>query len=107
MNVATGAPLGAYFRYGRLGDGMGVEWREFRGAQPSPEPPFPAGLDRTGLAMMTVGVRDLALVRANASAAGAPVLGEGALPRPGALRDKGFHLRGVLGELIEVVKHDG
>jgi catechol 2,3-dioxygenase-like lactoylglutathione lyase family enzyme len=103
LNIAIGAPTGTYFRYGHLAEGIGLEWREFRSVEPTSAPPCPSDIARTGLAMMTVSVRDLGRVRANVKQAGAPFLGEGALPAVGALNPEGFHIRGPLGELIEVV----
>jgi len=64
---------------------------------------YPAALDRTGLAMLTMRVNDLAKCRAMCKAAGIAPVGEGALPLPGAASREGFCLRGAVGELIEVV----
>jgi hypothetical protein len=60
-------------------------------------------LYRTGLAMLTMRVNELAKCRAICEAAGMVPVGEGALPLPGVANREGLYLRGAVGELIEVV----
>jgi catechol 2,3-dioxygenase-like lactoylglutathione lyase family enzyme len=103
VNVATGAPPGSYFHYGRLEDGVEVEWRESRVQQPSSQPPWPTSLDRTGLAMITIAVADMAAARVNAVAAGIALPGAGPLPLIDGQQHDGFYVRGAVGELIEVI----
>lgn len=67
------------------------------------QPPFPTSLNRTGLAMTTPVVDDLAVVRENARRHALPILGDGALPTPEGER-QGFYSRGAVGELLEIVQ---
>ena len=102
VNSLTGMPEGTYFRFGILGEGLGIEYWEFR----QPRPPgivYPTALDRTGLAMFTLLVDDLEHVRANIKAAGIVPVGAGALPTLTAEYQDGLYLRGAVGELIEVI----
>ena len=103
INASVGAPKDSYFHMGGLGEGLSYEWWEYRSVKPEPTPPFPTALDRTGFAMITLAVDDLAKIRSRVQAAGIPVLGEGALPTPAALSQDGFTIRGPLGELIEII----
>jgi catechol 2,3-dioxygenase-like lactoylglutathione lyase family enzyme len=103
VNQCIGAPKGTYYYFGSLGEGMGFEWWEYRSVKPEPTPPFPTSLDRTGWAMFTLVVNDLPGIKERAKKAGIPILGEGALPTPDALHQDGFYVRGVLGELVEVI----
>jgi hypothetical protein len=83
--------------------GMGLEWWELRQYRPVSPPPWPTSLDKTGLAMTTFLVDDIAAIRARVGESGFTILGEGALPTPeGEFRD-GFYLRGTEGELYEVI----
>ena len=106
-NRVLGVPPDSYFRFGSLGDGVGCEWWEYRYGRPPVTPPFPTTLERTGLAMTTVLVDDLDNIRSRVQSAGIGILGEGALPTPEAEDQKGFTIRGAVGELIEIVARPG
>jgi catechol 2,3-dioxygenase-like lactoylglutathione lyase family enzyme len=106
VNASIGAPMDTYYHFGGLGQGVGFEWWEYRALRPTPTPPFPTSLDRTGWAMITMVVDDLAAVRGRAKGAGIPILADGALPTLAAERQDGFYVRGALGELIEIVGRD-
>ncbi len=99
-NELIGAPPDTYFRWGGLGQGVSIEWDAYR--KPSGTT-YPTYLDRTGLAMFTLRVNDIAKVRGACRAAGVELAGEGALPTPDSARPDGFYLRGAVGELIEVI----
>jgi catechol 2,3-dioxygenase-like lactoylglutathione lyase family enzyme len=103
VNASIGAPIDTYYHFGGLGQGVGFEWWEYRALRPTLTPPFPTSLDRTGWAMFTMVVENLAEVRRRARNANIPILAEGALPTVGAERQDGFYVRGALGELIEVI----
>ncbi len=103
VNTLIGAKKGSSFQYGMLGEHVTIEWWEYRDKAPSAKPALPTDLDRTGHAMTTLAVNDLADVRTRIKAAKAPILAEGALPTPEAETQDGLFLRGPLGELIEVV----
>ncbi len=103
INTLLAAPPGTYYRFGGLGDGMGIEWYEVRQWEPTAVPPYPTDLDRTGLAMATVIVDNLATVRANLQAAKISTIGEGALPMADGKARDGLYIRGAVGELIEVI----
>lgn len=100
-NQLIGAPDDGYFLWGNVGSGVSIEVWEFKSSSGTM---YPTALDRTGLAMLTMRVNDLAACRAMCRAAGIKPAGEGALPLPGAPQPKGFYLRGAAGELIEVVQ---
>jgi catechol 2,3-dioxygenase-like lactoylglutathione lyase family enzyme len=99
-NQLIGAPDDAYFLWGNIGSGVSIEIWEYKARSGTM---YPTSLDRTGLAMLTIRVNDLAKCRAMCKAAGIRPVGEGALPVPGGARREGFYLRGAVGELIEVV----
>jgi catechol 2,3-dioxygenase-like lactoylglutathione lyase family enzyme len=101
VNELIGAPEGYNCQFGFLGGDM--EWWEYRDRPPTATPPFPTDLDKTGLAMATMVVNDLAEIRARAKDAGYQTLGEGALPTPDVPYQDGFYLRGGVGELVEVI----
>jgi catechol 2,3-dioxygenase-like lactoylglutathione lyase family enzyme len=101
-----GAAPGAHFQFGMMGEPTMMEWWEFRHRQPEPAPPFPTSLDQTGLAMTTMVVNSLDVVRERVRIAGIPVLAEGALPVPGRSSQDGIILRGGVGELVEVIGRD-
>jgi catechol 2,3-dioxygenase-like lactoylglutathione lyase family enzyme len=102
LNTLTGLPAGSYFRFGVMGEGVGIECWEFRAIRP-PGTVYPLALDRTGLALVTLVVDDLDRVRANIRAAGIAPVGEGALPTLTAEYQDGLYLRGAVGELFEVI----
>ena len=99
-NELIGAPKDSYFLWGNVGAGVSIEVWEFKAASGTL---YPTSLDRTGLAMMTMRVNDLAGVREMCEANGIAPVGEGALPMPGNPEPEGFTLRGAVGELIEVI----
>ncbi len=99
-NQLIGAPDDAYYLWGNIGSGVSIEVWEYKAASGTL---YPTALDRTGLAMLTMRVNDLAKCRAMCKAAGIVAIGEGALPLPGVATRAGFYLRGAVGELIEVV----
>lgn len=108
INTMIGAPKGTYFHYSGMGgrgagQGLRMEWWEFRQWQPTGRPLWPTDLDKTGLAMTSILVENLAVVRDRARAAKIKILGEGALPTPGGKGRDGFYVRGSEGELIEVI----
>lgn len=99
-NQLIGAPDDAYYLWGNIGQGVSIEVWEYKATSGTM---YPTALDRTGLAMLTMRVNDLAKCRAMCKAAGIQPVGEGALPLPGVAPREGFYLRGAVGELIEVV----
>jgi catechol 2,3-dioxygenase-like lactoylglutathione lyase family enzyme len=99
-NELIGAPPDGYFLWGNVGSGVSIEVWEYKAASGTV---YPTALDRTGLAMLTIRVNDLAKCRAMCAAAGIQAVGEGALPLAGGTASDGFTLRGAVGELIEVV----
>jgi len=99
-NELIGAPRDANFLWGNVGSGVSIEVWEFQVAEGTV---YPTALDRTGFAMITIRVNDLAGCRARCRAAGIQPVGEGALPVPGQPAPEGFTLRGAVGELVEVV----
>jgi catechol 2,3-dioxygenase-like lactoylglutathione lyase family enzyme len=98
-----GAPPGTHYIFGNAGDAVSIEWHEYPQFDPAKFPRRPTALDRTGFAMVTLLVDDLTRARARASGAGLKILGQGALPTPGAEAQEGFYLRGGVGELVEVI----
>ena len=99
-NQLVGAPDDGYFLWGNIGSGVSIEVWEFKAATGIM---YPTSLDRTGLAMLTIRINDVAQCRAMCQAAGINPVGEGALPLIGNPEPGGFTLRGAVGELIEVV----
>jgi catechol 2,3-dioxygenase-like lactoylglutathione lyase family enzyme len=99
-NQLIGAPDDGYFLWGNVGSGVSIEVWEFKAERGTT---YPTALDRTGLAMLTIRVNDLAKCRAMCQAAGVAMVGEGALPQVGKPSQAGFTIRGAVGELIEVV----
>ena len=100
-NQLIGAPDDGYFLWGNIGTGVSIELWEFKAASGIK---YPTSLDRTGLAMLTIRVNDIAKCRAMCRAAGIKTVGEGALPMLGNAEPEGFTLRGAVGELIEIVQ---
>jgi hypothetical protein len=99
-NELIGAPRETYFLWGTLGN-VSMEIWEFKLPEGTV---YPCSLDRTGLAMITMRVNDLAKARATCAANGIEPVGEGAFPQPGNPRPAGFTLQGTVGELVEVVQ---
>ena len=100
-NELIGAPPDANFLWGVLGAGVSIEVWEFRVPEGKV---YPTSLDATGLAMLTIRVKDLDECRRMWRAAGIEPVGEGALPLPGQANPRGFTLRGAVGELVEVIE---
>ncbi len=100
-NELIGAPADANFLWGVLGAGVSIEVWEFRVPEGKV---YPTSLDATGLAMLTIRVKDLGECRRMWRAAGIEPVGEGALPLPGQATPRGFTLRGAVGELVEVIQ---
>lgn len=100
INQLMGAPADTYYRFLWVG---GAEFWEFRQWRPPATPRWPTALDRTGFAMVSLLVDDLAVVRSRIAHAGIPVLGEGALPMIEEGHRDAIHIRGPVGELIEIV----
>jgi catechol 2,3-dioxygenase-like lactoylglutathione lyase family enzyme len=99
-----GATAGSNFQFGMMGEPTMMEWWEYRYQPPTPQPPYPTALNRTGLAMTTMVVSDLAEVRRRVRGAGIEILAEGALPTPEKPSQDGIYLRGGVGELVEVIQ---
>jgi hypothetical protein len=99
-NALIGADADAYYLWGNIGSGVSIEVWQFNAKTGMM---YPTSMDRTGLAMLTMRVNDLAKCRAMCVAAGVRVMGQGALPLPGKPHHDGFVIRGAVGELIEVV----
>ena len=99
-NQLIGASDDSAFLWGAVGFRVSIEVWEFRAASGTL---YPTALDRTGLAMLTIRVNNIAKCREMCKAAGIKPVGEGALPLPGPSHRDGFYLRGAVGELIEVV----
>ncbi|MEE8306058.1 MAG: VOC family protein [Gammaproteobacteria bacterium] len=96
-----GAADDGYFLWGNIGSGVSIEVWEFKAAAGIM---YPTALDRTGLAMLTIRVNDIAKCRGMCQAAGIQPVGDGALPLIRSSEPGGFTLRGAVGELIEVVQ---
>jgi catechol 2,3-dioxygenase-like lactoylglutathione lyase family enzyme len=99
-NELIGAPPNSYFLWGNVGSGVSIEVWEVKTTTGTV---YPTSLDRTGLAMLTIRVNDLARCREMCRTAGIEPVGGGALPLIGNSTPEGFTLRGAVGELIEVV----
>ena len=99
-NQMMGAPDDGYFLWGSVGSQVSIELWEFKAASGIM---YPTSLDRSGLAMLTIRVNDLAACRTMCRAAGINPVGEGGLPLITNAAPEGFTLRGAVGELIEVV----
>jgi catechol 2,3-dioxygenase-like lactoylglutathione lyase family enzyme len=100
-NLMIGAPADFYYLWGNIGSGVSIEVWEVKAKTGMM---YPTSLDRTGLAMVTMRVNDLAKCRAMCQAAGIRMMGQGALPLPGKPHQDGFVIRGAVGELVEVVQ---
>ncbi|MCS7002588.1 MAG: VOC family protein [Dehalococcoidia bacterium] len=103
VNQIIGAPPDTQFQMIMLGppDGrIGIEVEEY--VAPSGQL-WPTSFGRLGLTMATFRVNDLAAARRRCAEAGAPIVGEGALPLPTERRPNGFVVRGTLGELVEII----
>ncbi len=98
MNIALGAPVGAYFHFGRLA--RSLYWREYRSEPPQPASPAE---DRPGPIMISLAVDDLDRARQAGEASGATSLGSGALPDEDGRLEEGLYWRGPDGELVEIV----
>jgi hypothetical protein len=107
MNTLIGAPMGTYFWTGALGGdpsgGLGVQWWEYRQWKPATEPMWPTSLAKTGLAMTTLKVDNLQAVRVHMREHNLTPLAEGVLPSAIGQVEQAIYLRGMEGELIEVV----
>lgn len=105
VNEIIGAPKGTRFQMimvgPEAGKTIGVEIEEYYHQDARR---YPTDLNRTGLAMITIGVDDLGPVRDAVRRAGMTPTGEGAFPLPGNRNPEGFILRGIEGELVEVVE---
>jgi catechol 2,3-dioxygenase-like lactoylglutathione lyase family enzyme len=102
VDLMIGAPMDTYKRTVGYASLPNEIW-EFRQWDPEERPMWPTALDRTGLALITIIVDNLAAVRGRARAGGIPVLGEGGLPSPEGKTRDAFYIRGAVGELIEVI----
>ncbi|GIW07777.1 MAG: hypothetical protein KatS3mg060_2582 [Dehalococcoidia bacterium] len=103
VNQIIGAPHGTtldMLLLGPPGGATGIEVEEFDVAHGRM---YPTSLNRTGLAMFTVRVADLAECRALCEDYRIAWIGEGALPLPERERGAGMIVRGALGELVELV----
>jgi catechol 2,3-dioxygenase-like lactoylglutathione lyase family enzyme len=100
-NQLIGAPPGSYFLWGNVGSGVSIEVWEVKAESGTIRPCW---LDKTGLAMLTLQVKDLEKCRAMCADAGIEPVGEGALPNAEHDRPDGFTLRGAVGELLEIVQ---
>ena len=100
-NELIGAPEDGYFLWGNVGSGVSIEVWEFKAESGTV---YPCSLGKTGLAMLTIRVNDLAKCRARCADAGIEPVGEGALPNLQNGRPDGFTLRGAVGELFEIVQ---
>jgi catechol 2,3-dioxygenase-like lactoylglutathione lyase family enzyme len=100
-NALIGAPPDSYYLWGNVGSGVSLEVWEFKAKTGTL---YPTSMDRTGLAMLTMRVNDIAKCRAMCEAAGVRMMGHGALPMPGKPHQDGFVIRGAVGELIEIVQ---
>ncbi|MFN8535049.1 MAG: hypothetical protein U0556_16040 [Dehalococcoidia bacterium] len=102
-NQIIGAPFGTTFLMillGPEGGATGVEVEEFDVAHGHM---YPTSLNRTGLALFTLRVRDLDEIRSLCNDYKIARVGDGALPLPGRLGGNGLIVRGALGELVELV----
>jgi catechol 2,3-dioxygenase-like lactoylglutathione lyase family enzyme len=103
VNQILGAPAGTTFDMlllGPPGEATGIEVEEFDVAHGRM---YPTSLNRTGLAMVSVRVADLADCRARCDDYRIARIGEGALPMPERERGAGMVVRGALGELVELI----
>lgn len=101
VNDLIGAPEDSYFLWSFVGTGVNMEVWEFKAESGTL---YPCALDKTGLAMLTMRVNDLAKCRAMCAEAGIEPVGLGALPNLESDRPDGFTLRGAVGELYEIVQ---
>ena len=99
-NELIGAPDDGYFLWGNVGQGVSIEVWEMKADSGTV---YPCSLDKTGLAMLTIRVNDLAKCRNMCAEAGIEPVGEGALPNLQSDNPDGFTLRGAVGELFEIV----
>jgi len=100
-NQLIGAPDDGYFLWGNVGSGVSIEVWEVKAESGTV---YPCSLDKTGLAMLTIRVNDLAKCREMCAEAGIEPVGEGALPNLQNKGPDGFTLRGAVGELFEIVQ---
>lgn len=103
VNQILGVPHDTRFEMlllGPPGEATGIEVEEFDLAHGRM---YPTSLRRTGLAMFTLRVADLAECRARCDAYRIARIGDGALPMPGRERGAGMIVRGALGELVELI----
>ncbi|HWU03514.1 MAG TPA: VOC family protein [Novosphingobium sp.] len=89
---------------GGMGDDFGMEFMEWTPAQGHETQFLPQSLARTGHAMVTIAVNDLAAVARRIEAAGLAPLAARPLPMVGQALPAGILLRGASGELVEVVE---
>ena len=100
VNELTGAPPGTSLTWNNVGRGLNMEVWEVTARKGTM---YPTSLARTGLAMVTIRVNDLARCKRMCDEAGLIPVGQGALPLPGNDNPEGFTLRGAAGELVEIV----
>ena len=100
-NELIGAPEDGYFLWGNVGSGVSIEVWEMKADSGTV---YPCSLDKTGLAMLTIRVNDLAKCRTMCADAAIEPVGEGALPNLQNDNPDGFTLRGAVGELFEIVQ---
>ena len=98
-NALIGAPADTVFRWGFLAERVSIEVEAFERPDTVHRP---TSLGRTGLAMMTIEVSDLAAVRERCRTYSIELLDQPALKIAASFRE-GFVIRGAAGELIEVV----
>lgn len=98
-NMIVGAPSETTFRWGFLGERVSIEVESFVMPESISHPTY---VERSGLAMMTMEVNDLAACRDRCSAHGIETVDQPVLALESAPRE-GFVIRGAVGELIEVV----
>jgi catechol 2,3-dioxygenase-like lactoylglutathione lyase family enzyme len=101
VDLLAGAPADAY--YGVIDLDLPNEIWEWRQWDPQTAPTWPTSLDRTGLAVITVIVDNLAAARSRVQTNAIAIIGEGALPSIESKTRDGFYIRGAVGELIEVI----
>lgn len=97
-NDLVGVPRGSFHTWAQVA-GLGEVWQYWAEKGTC----YPTSLDRKGYAMFTLAIKDFDGIRKRHADNKIRSIGDGALPLPGRKPTQGFYVRGVVGELIEVI----
>lgn len=97
-NDLVGVPRGSFHTWSQVA-GLGEVWQYWAEKGTC----YPTSLDRKGLAMLTMQVKQYDAVKKMCADNGIKTIGIGALPLPGRTPTEGFYIRGAVGELLEVI----